>query len=315
MHCWPLSLASVVLFVVLALSVKAGNASSAQRMQVSLDIDNTATASANSNTADNSTHKTQYIAECNLPTNKASYRMRAYRHRSATSNMEPLVIISSGGYLGDNVLVRIHDQCLTSEVFGSERCDCRQQLQQSLAMINKERAGGIVIYLQQEGRGIGLANKIAAYSLHDKGLDTVEANLQLGLPPELREYSCIPDILRDLGITSIRLLTNNPYKMDQLRRLGVNITERVPVVIAANKHNGRYLRTKRDKMCHILSSDDALQIDPWSEPFVPPPPPVHMQPDGLTASDRSRMRSIANSTLATAWEVGSIAQPLATPSK
>jgi GTP cyclohydrolase II len=324
MHGWSLSLASVAIFVVLALSVNAGNVSNAERNQVSLP-DNTATASANSNSPDNSTHKTQYVAECNLPTKKASYRMRAYRHSSSTSNMEPLVIISSRGYLEDNVLVRIHDQCLTSEAFGSERCDCRQQLKKSLGMINKEPTGGIVIYLQQEGRGIGLANKIAAYALQDKGLDTVEANLQLGLPPELREYSCIPDILRDLGITSIRLLTNNPYKMDQLRRLGVNITERVPVAIAPNKYNERYLHTKRDKMCHLLSSDGKLQIDPRSVHLVPPQPRAHTQLDSLATSagveasgivsDKCRLCSIADSAIATAWEAGSIAQPLATPSK
>jgi GTP cyclohydrolase II len=190
--------------------------------------------------------------------------------------MEPLVIISSRGYSDENVLVRVHDQCLTSEVFGSERCDCRRQLKNSIDMINKEPSGGIVIYLQQEGRGIGLANKIAAYALQDTGLDTVEANLRLGLPPELREYSCVPDILRNLGINSIRLLTNNPYKVEQLQRLGVNITERVPILVPASTHSQPYMQTKQDKMHHILApnlASLALTSAPETNDAQPQPAP------------------------------------------
>jgi len=161
--------------------------------------------------------------------------------------------VSRGDVHGkENVLVRVHDQCFTGEVLGSKRCDCREQLQESLKLIEKE--GGVLIYLQQEGRGIGLPNKVAAYALQDLGLDTVDANLQLGLADEAREYDSVPQILDHLGVKSIRLITNNPYKVACLGGLGVEITERVGMSIPAGEHNLRYLRSKRDRMHHMLET-------------------------------------------------------------
>jgi len=153
-----------------------------------------------------------------------------------------------------DVLVRVHDQCFTSEVFGSKRCDCREQLEDSLKLINKE--SGIIIYLQQEGRGIGIANKIAAYSLQDQGMDTVDANIHLGFSEEMREYYPVADILADLDIKSIRLMTNNPYKIDQLKMINVQISEQIPINVVSNRYNSRYLRSKRDRMNHTVIIDD-----------------------------------------------------------
>eukprot|EP01038_Epipyxis_sp_PR26KG_P009790 gene9790-13171_t len=198
-------------------------------------------------------HSTEYIAECEMPTDAGLFRMRSYKYSSNFQKLEPIVMVVGDNYGKENVLVRVHDQCFTSEVFGSKRCDCRDQLQESLRLIQDN--DGIVIYLQQEGRGIGIANKIAAYSLQDQGMDTVEANNHLGFRDELREYYAIPDILKDLGIKSIKLMTNNPYKIDQLTRLGVKITERVPIQINSNPFNRRYLASKRDRMHHFLSDD------------------------------------------------------------
>lgn len=198
-------------------------------------------------------HTTKFIAECDMPTSLGSFRMRSYVYTSEAQSLEPVVMVCGNTQGRENVLVRVHDQCLTSEVFGSMRCDCREQLQKSLQLIKDE--GGIVIYLQQEGRGIGIANKVAAYSLQDSGVDTVDANIQLGFKDELREYMAVPDILANLGIKSIRLITNNPFKIDQLKSLGVHITERIPMQIPTNQHNTRYLLTKRDRMNHIFSED------------------------------------------------------------
>jgi 3,4-dihydroxy 2-butanone 4-phosphate synthase/GTP cyclohydrolase II len=175
--------------------------------------------------------------------------------------MEPVVVIHGDVAGRDDVIVRVHDQCFTSEVFGSRRCDCREQLHESLKLVRKET--GVVIYLQQEGRGIGLSNKVAAYSLQDNhGLDTVDANLHLGFKDELREYMAVPDILNDLGIKSIRLVTNNPFKIDQLTALGVRINGRVTLDIPTNEHNIRYIRSKRDRMQHIFPKDEELLSPP-----------------------------------------------------
>ena len=152
---------------------------------------------------------------------------------------------------GGAVTVRVHDACVTSEVFGSLRCDCREQLHHAFKYTREH--GGIVIYLQQEGRGIGLSQKLAAYSLQQKeGLDTVDANLALGLPDELRQYFPVKAILDDLGVRKIRLMTNNPYKISWLRRLGVHVTDRVPILTTPTEHNQAYLQCKRDKMGHYL---------------------------------------------------------------
>jgi 3,4-dihydroxy 2-butanone 4-phosphate synthase / GTP cyclohydrolase II len=150
-----------------------------------------------------------------------------------------------------DVLVRVHSECLTGDVFHSLRCDCGEQLESALAMIERE-GRGVLLYLAQEGRGIGLLNKLRAYRLQDDGLDTVDANLELGLPVDLRDYGIGAQILVDLGLTSIRILTNNPKKLRGLEGYGLSVTEQVPIVHAANPHNERYLQAKRDRLGHAL---------------------------------------------------------------
>jgi 3,4-dihydroxy 2-butanone 4-phosphate synthase/GTP cyclohydrolase II len=154
---------------------------------------------------------------------------------------------------GRSVLVRVHSQCLTGDVFGSERCDCGDQLMNALAMI-EAASHGILVYLHQEGRGIGLANKLRAYALQDRGRDTVEANLELGFVEDGRDYGIGAQILRDLGVRRVRLITNNPKKIEGLETYGVCVLAREPIEVAARPSNVRYLRTKREKLGHILSS-------------------------------------------------------------
>ena len=208
----------------------------------------------------NNQHTTKFVAECMMPTSLGAFKMRSYTYDSRSTKLEPIVMVSGDVSGSEDVLVRVHDACFTSEVFGSLRCDCRDQLQESLKVVHNE--GGVVIYLQQEGRGIGIANKVAAYSLQDNGADTVDANLHLGFKDELREYMAVPDILADLNIKSIRLITNNPFKIDALTSLGVNITDRIPIHIPSNKHNSRYLLSKRDRMNHILP--ELVNDDFWT---------------------------------------------------
>ena len=153
-----------------------------------------------------------------------------------------------------NVLVRVHSECLTGDALGSLRCDCGDQLALALRKIEEE-GEGVVLYMRQEGRGIGLANKMRAYELQDKGADTVEANVELGFAPDLRDYGIGAQILADLGLTSIRLMTNNPAKRAGLEGYGLEIVERVPLQVAANKFDKRYLTTKKERMGHILSDD------------------------------------------------------------
>ena len=151
----------------------------------------------------------------------------------------------------DDVLVRVHSECLTGDVFHSLRCDCGEQLESALAMIERE-GQGVLLYLAQEGRGIGLLNKLKAYKLQDKGLDTVDANLELGLPVDLRDYGIGAQILSDLGLSSIRILTNNPKKIRGLEGYGLSVSDQIPIVHAANPHNEAYLRAKRERLGHSL---------------------------------------------------------------
>ena len=154
-------------------------------------------------------------------------------------------------------LVRVHDQCLTGDVFGSMRCDCGEQKNLSMEKIAAE--GGVLLYLRQEGRGIGLHNKLKAYQLQDAGLDTVEANLALGFPEDSRDYGIAMQILLDLGISKVRLLTNNPIKVSGLNSYGIDVVERVPLEVPPNKFNVGYLSTKRERMGHILENSELPQ--------------------------------------------------------
>lgn len=196
-------------------------------------------------------HEHQDRPETTLPTKYGNFLVRMYQDPDGS---EPLAIIS-GTVRGKEALpVRVHSACFTSESLGSLRCDCREQLEFALRYIAAD--GGIVIYLHQEGRGIGLAQKIRAYALQEKGYDTVDANGLLNLPHDARTYEMAAYILRDLGVGSIRLISNNPQKIEALQRLGIVVTGRIPAIIPANEHSAFYLHTKVKKMGHILSTDN-----------------------------------------------------------
>lgn len=190
----------------------------------------------------------QFIAQTALPTAGGTLYVRAYRDSKDQS--EPIALFFKDPLGKANLPVRVHDACMTSEILGSLKCDCNEQLQYALDYVKEH--GGVVIYLPQEGRGIGLANKIAAYSLQEKGLDTIEANRALHLPDDARRYDSAAAILRDMKIKSIQLLTNNPRKIEKLKQEKIIITKRLDVHIAANKHSLGYLETKRDHMGHFL---------------------------------------------------------------
>lgn len=189
------------------------------------------------------------IAETRLPTPFGEFRAYAYEH--IVDGDQPVALVM-GTWQGDEpVLTRLHSQCLTGEVFGSLRCDCGAQLWRAQALIAEEGCG-VILYLRQEGRGIGLLNKLRAYALQDAGLDTVEANLHLGFDPDPRDYGIAAQILADLGVERVRLLTNNPRKVQGLEKCGVQVVERLPLTVPPNDHNRRYLRTKREKLGHLL---------------------------------------------------------------
>ena len=189
------------------------------------------------------------VEEVDLPTDHGHFRLKMYRSR--ISGLEHLALIKGDVSTGEPVLTRVHSECFTGDVLGSERCDCGHQLHAAMETIERE-GRGVILYMRQEGRGIGLANKLHAYRKQEEGLDTVEANVALGFAPDLRDYGEGAQILVDLGIRKVRLMTNNPCKIKGLDGYGIEITERVPIVIPANAHDRRYLQTKKEKMGHLI---------------------------------------------------------------
>lgn len=189
------------------------------------------------------------VVDVNMPTEKGDFQLYAYKEK--IHDMEHLALVKGTWNKDEEVLVRVHSSCITGDIFGSCRCDCGPQLTKAMEMI--EKAGkGVIVYMNQEGRGIGLMNKLKAYKLQEEGLDTVEANIQLGFQDDARDYGIGAQILRDLGVTKMRLLSNNPKKRTGLIGYGLEITENVAIEIESNIHNESYLRTKRDKMGHSL---------------------------------------------------------------
>ncbi len=188
----------------------------------------------------------QRVATANLPTRFGSFTVYAY---STTDEDTEYLALVMGEITDDPILCRLHSSCLTGDLLGSLRCDCGDQLTLSLEEIGKV-GRGVLLYVEQEGRGIGLLNKMKAYELQDGGMDTVEANLALGFQPDERDYETAAEILKELGVKKIRLLTNNPRKLNALTEHGIEVVEIIPVAVPANKHNEKYLETKRSKLGH-----------------------------------------------------------------
>jgi GTP cyclohydrolase II len=198
--------------------------------------------------------RTEWLAQATLPTRYGEFVTHVFRSDipdAAAIPPDHVALVFGDVRAKADVLVRVHSECLTSEVFGSLKCDCKEQLDVAMAAISHAGAGAL-LYLRQEGRGIGLANKIRAYALQSHGHDTVDANRILGLPDDARQYDVAKDMLEHLGVASIRLLTNNPAKIANLRSLGVVVVGRVPIVVRPNVHSARYLEAKRLRMDHDL---------------------------------------------------------------
>jgi GTP cyclohydrolase II len=197
----------------------------------------------------------QPVASADFPTRWGRFRIYGFRGASGAdgSEVEEAVALVMGDVHSSPPLVRIHSQCLTGDVFHSLRCDCRQQLEMALAMI-RDLGAGILIYEQQEGRGIGLMAKLQAYELQDSGLDTVEANERLGFRADHRDFALPGEMLKSLGVSKVRLLSNNPEKVEALERAGVQVVERVPCEVVASPHAEEYLKTKKEKLGHLFSS-------------------------------------------------------------
>ncbi len=187
--------------------------------------------------------------EVDMPTEHGHFKLVPFRQTS--NGLEHMALIKGEWTDDEPVMVRVHSSCATGDILGSKRCDCGEQLHKAMEMIERE-GKGVVVYMQQEGRGIGLMNKIAAYKLQEEGLDTVDANVHLGFKPDERDYGCGAQILRELGVRKMRLLTNNPVKRIGLEAYGLEITENVPIEVTPNEYNIRYLETKKERMGHTL---------------------------------------------------------------
>lgn len=190
------------------------------------------------------------VSTSTLPTEFGNYNIHVYKELNTLIEHVALVMGNVGSK--ENVLVRVHSECLTGDIFSSTRCDCGEQLTLAQKMISSFQQGVLVYLRNHEGRGIGLANKIRAYALQDKGLDTVEANLALGLPVDIRTFEVAAEIIKDLGIGSVKLITNNPDKINALVKLGIDVNGSLPIQVPPNQHNIRYLKTKQEKMGHRI---------------------------------------------------------------
>ncbi|MDO4249864.1 MAG: GTP cyclohydrolase II [Neisseria sp.] len=191
----------------------------------------------------------KFIASCRLPTEWGVFTLYGFEE---PGGQEHVALVMGNIADGEPVLARIHSECLTGDALFSQKCDCGPQLQAAMQAVN-QAGRGMIIYLRQEGRGIGLINKIRAYQLQDQGLDTVEANLALGLPVDARDFTLAQSMLKHFGVSQVRLLTNNPEKVDTLRTNGINVVERVPLQVGENIENEHYLQTKASKLGHLLS--------------------------------------------------------------
>jgi 3,4-dihydroxy 2-butanone 4-phosphate synthase/GTP cyclohydrolase II len=197
-------------------------------------------------------------ASVRLPTEYGEFTAVAFRER--LTGKTHVALVKGDVTRRENVLVRVHSECLTGDVFHSLRCDCGEQLEQALSQIEEE-GSGVLLYMAQEGRGIGLLNKLRAYELQEQGLDTVEANLELGFPADARDYGIGNQILAELGLTTIRILTNNPKKLTGIDGFGLTVVEQVPIEVAPHTENRRYLATKRAKLGHRLHHQDLKNLD------------------------------------------------------
>ena len=193
------------------------------------------------------------VVDVDLPTDHGHFKLQAYKQ--LTNDMTHLALIKGEWEKGDEVMVRVHSSCMTGDIFGSCRCDCGAQLHSAMELIEKE-GKGVVVYMNQEGRGIGLINKLQAYKLQENGMDTVDANIELGFKPDQRDYGIGAQILRDLDVSKMKLLTNNPKKRTGLISYDLEIVENIPIEVEANKHNAAYLKTKKEKMGHTLTLGD-----------------------------------------------------------
>lgn len=190
-----------------------------------------------------------FIASSKLPTKHGDFLIHAFEE--SDSGQEHIALSMGDVADGEPVLIRVHSECLTGDGFGSLRCDCGPQLEAAMQKVAQAQRG-VILYLRQEGRGIGLVNKVRAYALQDQGADTVEANEQLGFAPDLREYDMCEVMLKHLGISQVRLMTNNPLKVAALQQHGIEVVERVPLMTGRNPHNDQYLDTKEEKMGHLF---------------------------------------------------------------